>query len=162
MVLKQDGSNSPLLPTDFRVGLDVGIYGRTIRIFDCDQYTREFFDVRYSVTTHLYFSKISNYYNTLWYLLTYTIEHWTTSTRRTISASRQFPKSPRKDPQEERHRDERIPWESPRWWQSSLSKAVLRQWQKSFEILLQIRGSSLRYSLLSCWWHSRGEGSSSS
>lgn len=47
MVLKQDGSNTPLLPTDFRVGLDVGIHGRSIRVFDCDQYTREFFDVRY-------------------------------------------------------------------------------------------------------------------
>ena len=45
MVLKQDGSNTPLLPTDFRVGLDVGILGRSIRIFDADQYTREFFDV---------------------------------------------------------------------------------------------------------------------
>ena len=47
MVLKQDGSNTPLLPTDFRIGLDVGIFGRSIRIYDCDQYTREFFDVRY-------------------------------------------------------------------------------------------------------------------
>ena len=47
MVLKQDGSGQPLLPTDFRVGLDVGIYGRTIRIYDADQYTREFFAVRY-------------------------------------------------------------------------------------------------------------------
>ena len=46
MVLKQDGSNTPLLPTDFRVGLDVGILGRSIRVFDADQYTREFFDVR--------------------------------------------------------------------------------------------------------------------
>ena len=45
MVLKQDGSNTPFLPTDFRVGLDVGILGRAIRIFDCDQYTREFFEV---------------------------------------------------------------------------------------------------------------------
>lgn len=45
MVLKQDGSNTPLLPTDFRVGLDVGILGRTIRVYDADQYTREFFDV---------------------------------------------------------------------------------------------------------------------
>lgn len=44
-MLKQDGSNTPLLPTDFRVGLDVGILGRSIRIFDADQYTREFFDV---------------------------------------------------------------------------------------------------------------------
>lgn len=36
MVLKQDGSGTPLLPTDFRVGLDVGIFGRCIRITDCD------------------------------------------------------------------------------------------------------------------------------
>ena len=43
MVLKQDGSGTPLLPTDFRVGLDVGILGRSIRIYDADQYTREFF-----------------------------------------------------------------------------------------------------------------------
>lgn len=47
MVLKQDGSNTPLLPTDFCVGLDVGILGRSIRIYDADQYTREFFDVSY-------------------------------------------------------------------------------------------------------------------
>ena len=47
MVIKGDGSKQPLLPGDFRVGLDVGIYGRTIRITDGDQYTREFFDVRY-------------------------------------------------------------------------------------------------------------------
>jgi hypothetical protein len=43
MVLKQDGSGTPLLPTDFRVGLDVAIFGRCIRITDCDEYTREFF-----------------------------------------------------------------------------------------------------------------------
>ena len=43
MVLKGDGSQTPLLPYDFRVGLDVGIYGRSIRVFDCDSYTREFF-----------------------------------------------------------------------------------------------------------------------
>jgi hypothetical protein len=36
MVLKQDGSNTPFLPTDFRVGLDVGILGRSIRIYDAD------------------------------------------------------------------------------------------------------------------------------
>jgi EF-hand domain-containing protein 1 len=47
LVLKQDGSDTPLLPTDFRVGLDVGIFGRCIRITDCDEYTREFFAVRY-------------------------------------------------------------------------------------------------------------------
>ena len=47
LVIKGDGSKTPLLPSDFRVGLDVGIYGRIIRVTDCDQYTREFFDVRY-------------------------------------------------------------------------------------------------------------------
>ena len=46
MVLKQDGSGLPMLPTDFRIGLDVGILGRSIRIYDIDQYTREFFNVR--------------------------------------------------------------------------------------------------------------------
>lgn len=44
-VIKQDGSKQPFEPTDFRVGLDIGICGRSIRIFECDQYTREFFDV---------------------------------------------------------------------------------------------------------------------
>mmetsp|Transcript_21374 Transcript_21374/g.20520 ORF Transcript_21374/g.20520 Transcript_21374/m.20520 type:complete len:89 (-) Transcript_21374:1002-1268(-) len=44
MVLKQDGTGLPLAPTDFVVGLDCGIYGRTIRIYDCDQFTREFFE----------------------------------------------------------------------------------------------------------------------
>lgn len=33
----------PFEPTDFKVGLDIGICGRSIRIYDCDQYTREFF-----------------------------------------------------------------------------------------------------------------------
>jgi len=44
MIIKQDGSQMPFEPTDFRVGLDMGICGRSIRIYDCDQYTREFFD----------------------------------------------------------------------------------------------------------------------
>mmetsp|Transcript_3071 Transcript_3071/g.4701 ORF Transcript_3071/g.4701 Transcript_3071/m.4701 type:complete len:138 (+) Transcript_3071:205-618(+) len=43
MVIKQDGSKMPFEPTDFRVGLDIGICGRAIRIYDCDQYSREFF-----------------------------------------------------------------------------------------------------------------------
>ena len=47
MVLKPDGSGYPFAPGDFRVGLDVGVFGRCIRIYDCDEYTREFFDVRY-------------------------------------------------------------------------------------------------------------------
>jgi hypothetical protein len=50
MVLKQDGSGLPLQPTDFVVGLDVGIFGRCIRVYDCDPYTREFFDVRYKLS----------------------------------------------------------------------------------------------------------------
>lgn len=43
MVIKQDGTQMPFEPTDFRVGLDIGICGRSIRIYDADQYTREFF-----------------------------------------------------------------------------------------------------------------------
>jgi len=50
MVLKQDGSGLPMLPTNFRIGLDVGILGRSIRIYDCDQYTREFFQVRIPIS----------------------------------------------------------------------------------------------------------------
>jgi len=34
---------SPFMPQDFRVGLDIGIHGRAIRITDCDEYTRQFF-----------------------------------------------------------------------------------------------------------------------
>ena len=49
MVIKQDGSQMPFEPTDFRVGLDIGICGRAIRIYDIDQYTREFFEVRYKL-----------------------------------------------------------------------------------------------------------------
>jgi hypothetical protein len=44
MVLRGDGM-TPFMPQDFRVGLDVGIHGRAIRITDCDDYTRAFFDV---------------------------------------------------------------------------------------------------------------------
>jgi EF-hand domain-containing protein 1 len=65
MVIKGDGSNTPLLPTDFRIGLDVGLFGRTVRITDCDQYTREFFDVRYTLVV---------------FLFTF-LEHWTKSAR---------------------------------------------------------------------------------
>jgi len=43
MILKQDGSQMPFEPSDFSVGLDIGICGRSIRIYDCDEYTREFF-----------------------------------------------------------------------------------------------------------------------
>jgi hypothetical protein len=44
MVLKSDGM-SPFMPIDFSVGLDIGIFGRQIRIYDCDPYTRDFFAV---------------------------------------------------------------------------------------------------------------------
>lgn len=43
LVIKQDGSGMPFEPLDFRVGLDIGICGRAIRVYDCDEYTREFF-----------------------------------------------------------------------------------------------------------------------
>lgn len=44
MIIKQDGTQMPFEATDFRVGLDIGICGRSIRIYDCDQYTREYFE----------------------------------------------------------------------------------------------------------------------
>lgn len=50
-LIKQDGSKMPFEPTDFRVGLDIGICGRSIRIYDCDQYTREFFQVSFLINS---------------------------------------------------------------------------------------------------------------
>lgn len=43
MVLKSDGSQQPFMPQDFAVGCDIGIYGRQFRIYDCDEYSRQFF-----------------------------------------------------------------------------------------------------------------------
>ena len=45
VVVKQDGSDMPFEPLDFKVGLDIGLCGRAIRIYDADEYTRSFFTV---------------------------------------------------------------------------------------------------------------------
>jgi hypothetical protein len=42
MVLKADGSGLPILPEDLRVGLDIAIAGRCIRVYDCDEYSRDY------------------------------------------------------------------------------------------------------------------------
>lgn len=44
MVLKPDGM-SPFMPQDFVVGEDIGIFGRSIRLTDADEYTRQFYIV---------------------------------------------------------------------------------------------------------------------
>ena len=44
VVLKPDGT--PFVPDDFCIGADTGIYGRQIRIYDCDDYTRRYYAVR--------------------------------------------------------------------------------------------------------------------
>jgi EF-hand domain-containing protein 1 len=40
VVLKPDGSGQPFMPDDFGIGIDIGIFGRQTRIYDCDAYTR--------------------------------------------------------------------------------------------------------------------------
>ena len=45
MVVKQDGSQEPFLPRDFGIGTDISIFGRIMRIYDCDDYTRQFYAV---------------------------------------------------------------------------------------------------------------------
>jgi hypothetical protein len=47
MIIKNDGSQMPFEPTDFRVGSDIDVCSRSIRISDADTYTREYFDVSY-------------------------------------------------------------------------------------------------------------------
>ena len=47
VVLKPDGC--PFLPDDFCIGADTGIYGRQIRIYDCDDYTRRYYQVSRSL-----------------------------------------------------------------------------------------------------------------
>jgi hypothetical protein len=41
VVVKPNGS--PFMPQDFGIGIDVGIFGRQLRMYDCDEYTRHFF-----------------------------------------------------------------------------------------------------------------------
>lgn len=38
VALKADGN--PFMPDDFDIGADTGLYGRQVRIYDCDDYTR--------------------------------------------------------------------------------------------------------------------------
>ena len=45
MVVKMDGSQAPFMPSDFAIGSDVNIYGRIMRIYDCDDYSRQFYAV---------------------------------------------------------------------------------------------------------------------
>ena len=48
VVIKPNGA--PFYPEDFGIGIDVGIFGRTFRIVDCDEYTRQFFRVSSSIS----------------------------------------------------------------------------------------------------------------
>ena len=43
MVLKADGN--PFMPEDFAIGVDIEMHGRCIRLYDCDDYTRQFYAV---------------------------------------------------------------------------------------------------------------------
>lgn len=43
VVLRANGC--PYMPEDFAIGIDVSIFGRAMRIFDADQYTRNFYQV---------------------------------------------------------------------------------------------------------------------
>lgn len=42
-VIKPDGT--PFTPDDFSIGVDTGIYGRQIRIYGIDEYTRKYYEV---------------------------------------------------------------------------------------------------------------------
>jgi len=43
-VLRKDGSGKHLTAHDFRIGQEIHIFGKTIFLSGCDQYTREFYD----------------------------------------------------------------------------------------------------------------------
>jgi len=47
-VLRADGSKTFILPEDFKINADIEIFGKTISVYDCDQYTREFYEVYFS------------------------------------------------------------------------------------------------------------------
>lgn len=44
--MKHDGSGYFLNINDFAVGSDLVVFGKNIRIYDCDEYTREFYEVK--------------------------------------------------------------------------------------------------------------------
>ena len=50
VVLKPDGC--PFMPDDFSIGCDTGIFGRQVRIYDADDYTRQFYEVSPSPLSH--------------------------------------------------------------------------------------------------------------
>lgn len=54
LVIKTDGSGMPFEPTDFVVGQDVSICGRAIRIYDADQYSRDYYTVS-TLSSKIYF-----------------------------------------------------------------------------------------------------------
>ena len=43
VVIKADGNN--YMPMDFSIGIDIAIFGRAMRIYGADDYTRKFFQV---------------------------------------------------------------------------------------------------------------------
>ncbi len=44
-VMRDDGSGLPIMPFDLKVGSEVEILGKMIRLYDCDEYTRDFYKV---------------------------------------------------------------------------------------------------------------------
>lgn len=44
-VMREDGSGLPITPFDLKIGTDIEILGKMIRLYDCDEYTRDFYIV---------------------------------------------------------------------------------------------------------------------